>query len=133
MDIVDLPIHETGHLVFRPFGEFIMFAGGTIFQIVMPAVFVGYFVWKEKYYSAAFVLFWVGQSFLNIHVYASDAVQMVLPLVGGGEHDWNYLLTQTGLLDSTKTVADIFRVIGTLVILAASVFSVYYSFNSADE
>ena len=84
MDIVDLPIHETGHLVFRPFGEFIMFAGGTIFQIVMPAVFVGYFVWKEKYYSAAFVLFWVGQSFLNIHVYASDAVQMVLPLVGGG-------------------------------------------------
>jgi hypothetical protein len=133
LDIVDLPIHETGHLLFRPFGEFMMFAGGTIFQIVMPAVFVGYFVWKEKYYSAAIVLFWVGQSFLNIHIYASDAVQMVLPLVGGGEHDWNYLLTQTGLLGSTKTVADIFRVIGTLVILAASVLSVYYSFSSTDE
>ena len=133
LDIVDLPIHETGHLLFRPFGEFMMFAGGTIFQIVMPAVFVGYFVWNEKNYSATIVLFWVGQSFLNIFIYASDAVSMVLPLVGGGEHDWNYLLTQTGLLSSTKTVAGIFRLIGTLVILAASVLSVYYSFDPADK
>lgn len=133
LDIVDLPIHETGHIIFRPFGEFMMFAGGTIFQILMPAAFVGHFIWKKNYYSASMVLFWVGQNFLNIHVYANDAVQMALPLVGGGQHDWNYLLSQTGLLNSTKTVADIFRVIGTLVILAASVFSVYYSFNSADE
>ena len=29
LDGVDLAIHETGHLVFGPFGEFIGFAGGT--------------------------------------------------------------------------------------------------------
>ena len=29
LDGVNLAIHETGHLVFGPFGEFIGFAGGT--------------------------------------------------------------------------------------------------------
>ncbi len=37
---VDLAIHETGHLVFSPFGEFMGFAGGTLFQLIMPASFV---------------------------------------------------------------------------------------------
>ena len=32
---VDLAIHETGHLVFGPFGEFAGFAGGTLFQLIM--------------------------------------------------------------------------------------------------
>ena len=110
-----------------------MFVGGTIFQLFVPAVFVGYFIWHEKPYSAAIVSFWVGQNFLNIYVYANDAVAMALPLVGGGEHDWNYLLNQTGLLDSTNIVAGVFCAIGTLLILAAGGLSVYYSYSSADE
>jgi len=43
---------------------------------------------------------------------------------------WNYLLTETGLLGSTKIVAGIIRMSGTLVIIAAGVFSVYYSLYS---
>ena len=62
LDLVDLPIHETGHLIFRIFGEFRMIAGGSLFQVIFPAVFVGYFVWHFKYYSAGIVLFWVGKA-----------------------------------------------------------------------
>ena len=29
LDVVDLAIHETGHLLFRPFGEFTAVAGGS--------------------------------------------------------------------------------------------------------
>ena len=83
LDIVDLPIHETGHLLFRPFGEFMMIAGGSVFQVIIPAVFVGYFVWYEKYYSAAIVLLWVGQSVLNVFVYAADAIVMQIVLTSG--------------------------------------------------
>jgi hypothetical protein len=139
LDNVDLPVHETGHLIFRPFGEFLGVAGGSLFQVILPAVFVGYFVWNEKYYSAAIVLFWVGQSILNVFVYAADAVVMQLVLTSGltgsegSFHDWNYLLTHTGLIGSTKTVAGIIRGIGTLVIIAAGALSVYYSFFSAVE
>ena len=48
LDLVDLPIHETGHLIFRPFGEFIGVAGGSLFQVIFPAVFVGYFIWRMQ-------------------------------------------------------------------------------------
>jgi len=48
----------------------------------------------------------------------------------GSFHDWNYLLTETGLIGSTKIVAGIIRMSGTLVIIAAGVFSVYYSLYS---
>jgi hypothetical protein len=138
LDFVDLPIHETGHLLFRLFGEFMMVAGGSLFQVIVPAVFVGYFVWSEKYYSAAIVLFWVGQSILNVWVYAADAVVMQLVLTSGftgtegSFHDWNYLLTETGLINSTKIVAGSIRMIGTLVIIAAGVSSIYYSFFLTD-
>src|ERR1700742_3326082 len=83
LDNVDLPIHETGHLLFRPFGEFMMVAGGSLFQVIMPAVFVGYFIWNKKYYSAGIVLFWVGQSIINVFIYAADAVVMQLVLTSG--------------------------------------------------
>lgn len=139
LDLVDLPIHETGHLLFRPFGEFMMIAGGSLFQVIMPALFVGYFVWKGQHYSAAIVLFWVGQSILNVWVYAADAVVMQLVLLGGltgsegSFHDWNYMLTRLGLLDSTKTVAGLIRAVGTLTIIAAAALSIYLSFGDEAE
>ena len=139
LDNVDLPIHETGHLLFRLFGEFMMVAGGSLFQVIFPAIFVAYFWWHEKYYSAAVVLFWVGQSILNVWVYAADAVVMQLVLTSGftgsegSFHDWNYLLTHIGLIGSTKTVAGVIRFIGTLVILTAGVASAYYSFIPPPE
>ncbi len=139
LDNVDLPIHEFGHLLFRILGEFIGIAGGSIFQVIFPAVFVGYFVWQRSFYSAAIVSLWVGQSILNVWVYAADAVVMQLVLTSGSTgaegsfHDWNYMLTHFGLLGSTKTVAGIIRFVGTSTIIISSVFSVYYSFIQADE
>ena len=138
LDFVDLPVHETGHLLFRPFGEFMSVAGGSLFQLIVPAIFVGYFVWNEKYYSASIVLFWFGQSLLNVFVYADDAVSMQIVLTSGltgsegGFHDWNYLLSETGLINSTKTVAGIIRLTGTLVIISAGVLSVKFAVSGKE-
>jgi hypothetical protein len=138
LDNVDLPIHETGHLLFRPFGEIMMVAGGSLFQILFPAVFVGYFIWQGSRYSAAIVLLWVGQSILNVWVYAADAVKMQLVLTSGftgsegSFHDWNYLLTETGLLGSTPKVAGLIRIIGTLTIAGSFAAAIYFSREEAD-
>lgn len=134
LDLVDLPIHEFGHILFSPFGQFVSVAGGSLFQVIMPAIFAGYFIWNEKYYSASIVVFWVGQSILNVFVYAQDAVVMQIVLLGGltgsegSFHDWNYLLTETGLIGSTKTVAGLIRFLGTILIIAASVLSIRFAF-----
>jgi hypothetical protein len=47
VDSLDLPIHEAGHPLFGFFGEFIGFAGGTLMQLLVPAVFLGYF-WRRN-------------------------------------------------------------------------------------
>lgn len=139
LDNVDLPLHEFGHLLFRILGEFMGIAGGSLFQVIFPAVFVGYFIWQRSFYSAVVVSLWVGQSILNVWVYAADAVVMQLVLTSGSTgaegsfHDWNYMLTHFGLLGSTKTVAGIIRFLGTSTIIISGVFSVYYSFIQADE
>jgi hypothetical protein len=126
IDGVNLVIHEAGHLIFRPFGEFMTIAGGSLFQVVMPALFVGYFWYQRKYYSAAMVLFWVGESILNVSVYAGDSIALQLPLLGGPDsmHDWNYLLSSLNLLQATPTIAGAIRLLGTLTILLAAISAI---------
>ena len=131
--LINLPIHEAGHIFFRLLGEFMGIAGGSLLQILVPAVFFAYFVYYKKPFSASIVLFWVGNNFLDVYVYANDAVVMQLPLLSGltgaegGFHDWNYLLTETGLINSTKTIAGIIRLLGTLVIILAGILSVKFA------
>jgi hypothetical protein len=126
IDGLNLVIHEAGHVVFHPFGEFMMIAGGSLFQVIVPLVFAGYFYFNKKEFSSAFVLFWVGESLLNVSVYAGDAVVMQLPLLGGDNsiHDWNYMLDQLNLLRQTAGIAQGIRLAGTLSIIVAIVWAI---------
>ena len=114
MDSVDLPIHETGHLVFLPFGEVMQFLGGSLFQIIVPAVFAGYFLKRGDKHAAFTCLWWVAQNFWNVSIYIGDARSEVLPLVGGGEHDWAFLLGRFGWLNKDHVIARDVWVIGVM-------------------
>ena len=59
LDNVDLAIHETGHLVFAPFGEWMTAFGGTLFQLVVPLTFVGYFLRRGEWFGGSVCLWWV--------------------------------------------------------------------------
>lgn len=133
IDGVNLVIHEAGHLVFRPFGEFLSIAGGSLFQVIVPTVFAGYFYFNRKPYSCALVLFWAGESLLNVSVYAADSVAMQLPLLGGDNsiHDWNYMLDHLGLLRQTASIALFIRALGTVVIIFAAVRAIHAARRSA--
>jgi hypothetical protein len=135
IDGVNLIIHEAGHLLFRPFGEFLMIAGGSLFQVIVPAVFAAYFYFNKNNFSCALVLLWVGESLLNVSVYAADSVVMQLPLLGGNDsiHDWNYMLDQLNLLRQTGKVAFIIRSAGTLIILSASLWAIASAYRSREK
>ncbi len=103
-------------------------------KTIAAAVFTVYFlVFYKKPFSASIVLFWVSNNFLDVYVYANDAVVMQLPLLSGltgaegGFHDWNYLLTETGLLDDTYLIAKILRFIGTVITVAAATGAFIYA------
>lgn len=132
LDGVDLAIHETGHLVFAPFGEFIGFAGGTLFQLIMPTFFLIYFLRRRDQFASSVALWWIGQNCGHIAIYVADARAQELPLVGGGEHDWAYLLGETGLLSRDVAIARTITSVGYLLVVGASVWGFLAPAKPAD-
>jgi len=122
LDGADLIIHEAGHPIFGLLGNrWLMMAGGTILQLLMPLAFWRDFRRRGLERSALVCLAWIGQNFLHIGRYAADARVQQLPLVGGGEHDWTYLLETAGLLTHEIGVGRAFDFAGCALIAYAAV------------
>ncbi|WP_235425791.1 hypothetical protein [Cellvibrio mixtus] len=123
MHNINLPFHEFGHILFMPFGEFMMILGGSLFQVLLPFVLTLVFVFKQKdTFAGSITLWWCGQSFIDVSPYIADAEYRALPLVGGsGEesHDWGNLLTMMNALEYTRAIANASFVVGTLIIMVA--------------
>ncbi|MBD0336038.1 MAG: hypothetical protein ICV62_11165 [Cyanobacteria bacterium Co-bin13] len=124
----DLAIHETGHLLFLPFGRFLMILGGSLTQIVFPAAFTIYFFWSQQFFSSALTLFWTGQNFMDVGVYMADAPYRVLPLTvdDPNAHDWYNLFTMMGCLDQAGLIAGLTHWIGVLLYGASVVLGLYF-------
>ena len=135
IDNVNLLIHEAGHAIFFFFGEFLYILGGSLFQVLFPLVFVGYFVWKQQFFSASLVLFWIGENLLNVSVYAGDAIVMQLPLLGGDTngHDWHNILSMLHALQFTSVVSGTIYAAGIIVIVLAAAGSLYFAQLSEQE
>ena len=119
LDGFDLAIHESGHLLAAFLPEVAMFAAGSVAQVAFPLAMAGYFGIRRRDPAAAgFCLVWAGTSLWDVSVYAADAVSQSLPLVGGGQHDWAYLLGHFGALDSTARIAGVIESAGGLMAAA---------------
>lgn len=125
LDYVNLPFHESGHLLFSPFGETVQFMGGTISQLMWPFILIVYFMRRKEALSASFCLFWFGENFLNISKYIADARSMMLPLVGGGIHDWNFLLSKWHALKYDHTIANVVFVLGVVLMIGSMVWAFF--------
>jgi hypothetical protein len=124
LDNVNLPIHETGHLVFAAFGEQITALGGTLFQFIVPLAFAISFLVRRDQHAASVMLWWVGENCLYTGTYMADAVAQELPLVGGGEHDWSFLFGEWNVLAYSERIGHDVRMVGGAIMLAATVWGV---------
>ena len=125
LDLVNLAFHEAGHLVFSFGGTTLHILGGTLGQLLVPfGLGVSFLLVHGRPSGAAFCLWWTGESLVNVAVYMADARELALPLVGGGEHDWNELLFRWGLLGepAVARVAVTTHLLGSLVMLAGLVW-----------
>jgi hypothetical protein len=107
LDQFDLAVHETGHLVTAFMPRLFMFLAGSGAQVLFPVAVAAYFGWRRDAAASGFCLAWAGTSLYDVSVYAGDAVRQALPLVGGGQHDWAYILGPNGFdaLSHTAGVA----------------------------
>jgi hypothetical protein len=133
LDSLDLAIHETGHLVFGPFGEFIGFLGGTLMQLIVPSAFGGYFLHRGDRHAATVTLWWLAQNLWNVSVYIRDARAQELPLVGGGEHDWTYLLDTLNLLERDLSIGRAVHLLGVVLFILSVIWGVTTAGEAAAE
>jgi len=129
IDNVNLVIHEAGHVVFALFGNLIMLLGGTILQLLVPIVFILYFVFQKQIYSASLLMYWLAINLFNVSVYVGDAVTMSLPLLTSdtSTHDWKQIFTILGILNHTDIISGIIFVTGLLVMVLALVLGLLNS------
>ena len=97
--------------------------GGSLNQVLVPAICVVAFLRTRQPASAAVGLFRTGQSLTDVAVYAADGRAMALPLLAEGLiHDWNYILGHTGLLGHAEAVGRLMFGAGALLMLGALAF-----------
>jgi Trk-type K+ transport system membrane component len=117
IDLVFVPIHEGGHLLFSYFGETLHILGGTFLQLFVPFALALYFRHQRQVYGTAFAAFFFFENFLNIATYMADARAQQLPLVTVGDaefvtHDWLFIFSKCGLLAHDTSIAAMVRVLG---------------------
>ena len=131
VDWVDLFIHEAGHMFFRIFGQVIYFAGGSLMQVLLPAV-TAYFTWRNSRRWISLPLFWTGENLVNVSIYIKDAPYKKLHLIGKNLiHDWNWLLN--GDPDVSEVLGMIISVLGLLVCTAGIVAGVWFAIERYRE
>jgi hypothetical protein len=117
---IDLAIHEFGHMLFMPFGipvlgDTMVILGGSLTQVMLPLIFVSYFLWGRKEHrdphAAMVCLWWSAINMLSVSIYAADARARELMLISGATgqeddgHDWYNLFSRWGVLSRDHVYA----------------------------
>jgi predicted RNA-binding Zn-ribbon protein involved in translation (DUF1610 family) len=124
-----VPIHEFGHILFRPFGEFMTLLGGSLFQAGLPLVFAGVFLVKNRDpFAASVMLWWSAVAVMDIAPYVYDAQQPQHILLTGrtgdtGAHDFIDVLGDLGLLHRARAVGYTVHAFGVATLIASLVWS----------
>ena len=130
LHLVNLPFHEAGHLIFAPLGRFMSVLGGSLTQLLIPAVCAGTLLLQTRDpFGAACCLWWFGENLLDLAPYIADARALQLVLLGGRTgaevegHDWEFLLASMGWLHLDRLLGLIAHRLGVLVIVAGIVWA----------
>ena len=132
MHRVNLVFHEAGHVIFMPFGQFMHILGGSLGQLLMPAIVLGVMVFKNHdNFGGSICLWWIGQSLKDLAPYINDARDLQLQLLTGNSqdvpetHDWANILLDLGLIFREKKIALGADIIGSLIMLLALAWGAY--------
>ena len=126
LHLVSLVFHEAGHFIFAPLGRFMAVLGGSLTQVLIPAVCAGtLLVQTRDPFGAACCVWWIGENLLDLAPYIADARALQLVLLGGRTgaevegHDWEFLLTSMGWLHLDQMLGLAAHRVGVLVMLTA--------------
>jgi len=117
LDNVHLPIHEGGHLLFGWLGETPGLWGGTLLQLLVPALLAVSFAVRRELPGTVFCAFAFFHSLTGVATYMADALRLELPLVTVGaiadesQHDWVRIFSSLGVLPHAIQIGNFTRVV----------------------
>lgn len=121
LGLVDLGFHELGHLLTYPLPDVVTASMGSVTQVAVPIGLAAYFfAVRGDRLGGSLCLGWAGTSAADVGVYIADAPTEELALLGGGEHDWAFVLGPEHLdaLDQAAAIAAWVKGLGLLLLLA---------------
>jgi hypothetical protein len=127
LHMINLPFHEAGHIIFLPLGRFMTMLGGSLMQVLVPAVCaIALYFQNDDPFGAALCVWWMGENLLDLAPYINDARALNLMLLGGPAnavegHDWEAILTSLGWLHLDHTLAGGAHLAGAAIMSAALV------------
>jgi len=127
--LINLVFHEAGHVLFAPFGTFMMTLGGSLLQVLVPVACAWAFLFQQDDPFAAWVcIWWSGESLLDLAPYIDDARSLQLMLLGGPAaevegHDWEAILMSLGWLHLDHSIAKVAWYSGAIAMAGALLYS----------
>ena len=112
LDHANLLFHEAGHPIVGLFSNRLETYGGTLGQLTFPVLLAVSFWRKRQALSCGASVIWFFENWLNIARYMADARELKLPLLGGGDHDWNTIFTRWNVLQYDLDIAGAVKFIG---------------------
>ena len=136
LDLVFVPVHEGGHLLFGYLGHALMIAGGTILQLLVPLALGIFFCFQRQIAGTAFCLFCFFEQFLPTASYMADARAQELPLITVGdpefvEHDWFTMFSGIGVLNHDTQIASVVRMVGWIGMLGVVAWLIWRGWTRA--
>ena len=119
LDFANLLFHEAGHPIFGMLNDRLGVYGGTLGQLTLPAILMISFWRKAQPIPFAVCWIWFFENWLNIARSMADSRALELPLVGGGDHDWNEIFFRWNVLSHDMLIASITRIAGWIGIITA--------------
>lgn len=116
---INFGIHEFGHVLFRPFGDILGLAGGSILQCLFPIIFMFAFLRYKDFFAISFCLGWLSSNIFFVSWYITDAAYSgpiaVNPFGNAGLHDWYNLLAHFLYLHKAVEIGYTVKLFGIIV------------------
>ncbi|MDB5096162.1 MAG: hypothetical protein JWM80_583 [Cyanobacteria bacterium RYN_339] len=105
--------HEAGHGVMSVFwtwgwfGRFLVYAGGSAFQILVPLMFLVAVFSTGRMFQASLVIFMIAINFVDVSYYAADGALRERGLIFNMDkdsHDWGNILSMFNLRGQAQLI-----------------------------
>jgi hypothetical protein len=126
-------VHEAGHGVCYLFAcpEFITALNGTLFQLLLPMIFIFYYYKRGNTLLAGLGGIWLGQNLIYVAWYMSTShtpYRYPSFIPGSDKHDFWFLFQELGVYEYDGLISGFVRVVAVALLLCSYAYLLYITF-----